>query len=65
MIENLRAAELAQKSGLVTRNVIDLRDITSHTYGIETARGRMTPLISKGAVLPCKYKKLFTTTTDN
>lgn len=44
---------------------LTLFDKTSLSLGVETSGGIMTKIIERGSALPSKYKKIFTTDSDN
>ena len=42
-----------------------LLDITSYSLGVETKNGKFEVIIPKNTIKPYKYKKIFSTATEN
>ncbi len=42
-----------------------LLDVTSHSLGVETKNGKFEVIIPKNTIKPCKFKKVFSTATEN
>jgi len=42
-----------------------LLDVVSHSLGVETKNGKFEVIIPKNTIKPCKFKKIFSTATEN
>ena len=42
-----------------------LLDVVSHSLGVETKNGKFEIIIPKNTIKPCKFKKIFSTATEN
>lgn len=58
------AAVLTGSGGPSTQNLL-LLDASTVSFGIRTAGGVMTRIISRNTTIPCKKQEIFTTYSDN